>query len=162
MGWSEPTTVLYIALLDLRNALCRLSSCFSRYVVYWFFSTLSHISLIYHHLLDYTQQLTHAVQVPARLRMYGDDVTPQSGFCDFHSKVVSRYRPMHVAYGLWRSLTPRNGVMVECVFKMEGSSSAPTDECVNKHEHRDSWANSRRGMAMAVLVWDGERRTIEL
>jgi len=38
------------------------------------------------------------------------------------------------------------GVMVECtVFKIGGSSSAPTSECVNKHEHRDSRANRRRG-----------------
>ena len=43
----------------------------------------------YRHL-DYTQ-LIHAVQVPARLRMH-DGVTLQSGFCDFHSQVVSRYR----------------------------------------------------------------------
>ena len=42
----------------------------------------------YRHL-DYTQ-LIPAVQ-PARLRMH-DGVTPQSGFCDFHSQVVSRYR----------------------------------------------------------------------
>ena len=43
----------------------------------------------YRHL-DYTQ-LIHAVQVPARLRMH-DGVTPQSGFCDVHTQVVSRYR----------------------------------------------------------------------
>ncbi|KIK05720.1 hypothetical protein K443DRAFT_336622 [Laccaria amethystina LaAM-08-1] len=38
---------------------------------------------------DDTPQLIHAVQVPARLRMYSDGVTPQSGFWDFHSKVLS-------------------------------------------------------------------------
>jgi hypothetical protein len=36
--------------------------------------------------------MRHAVEVLARLRMYGDGVTPQSGCWDFHSKVVSRYR----------------------------------------------------------------------
>ena len=41
--------------------------------------------------LDYTPQFIHAVEVPARLRMYGDGVAPQSGFWDFHNKVVSRY-----------------------------------------------------------------------
>ena len=45
---------------------------------------------------------------------------------------------MHVAYG--------NGVMVECILKLEGSSSAPMSECINKHEDRDSRANSRRGV----------------
>ena len=28
--------------------------------------------------------------------------------------------------------------------KIEGSSSAPTSDCVNKHEYRDSQANTRR------------------
>ena len=46
---------------------------------------------------------------------------------------------MHVAYG------PRNGVMVECILKIEGSSSASMSECINKHEHHDSQANGRRG-----------------
>ena len=40
---------------------------------------------------------------------------------------------------------PRNGVMLECILKLEGSSSAPMSEYVNKHEHRDSQANSRKG-----------------
>ena len=43
-GWSGPTTVLSIALLDRRNALRRLSFRFSRCVVYWSFSTLSNFS----------------------------------------------------------------------------------------------------------------------
>jgi len=44
MVWSELTTVLSISLVDRHNVLCRLSFHFSRYVVYWFFSMLSHIS----------------------------------------------------------------------------------------------------------------------
>jgi len=62
------------------------------------FSDFSPRFRIYYHS-DYTP---HAVQVPARLRMYGDGVTLQSGFWDFHSNVVCRrwnmnYRKTHTA-----------------------------------------------------------------
>ena len=73
---------------------------------------------------------------------------------------------MHVAYG------PRNGVMVECTLKIEGSSSAPRSEChINKHEHHDSQANSTRGCVRRDDRVDrrsdgygdsGEHSTIEL
>ena len=72
---------------------------------------------------------------------------------------------MHVAY------VPRNGVMVECILKIEGSSSTPMSECINKHEHRDSQANSGRGCVRRDDRVDrgrdgyggsGERCTIEL
>ena len=72
---------------------------------------------------------------------------------------------MHVAYG------PRNGVMVECILKIEGSSSASMSECINKHEHHDSQANGRRGCERRDDGVDGrrdgyggsgERSTIEL
>jgi hypothetical protein len=99
MGSSEPTTVLYISLLDRRNALHRLSFFFSRYVVYWFFSTLSHISSLRLYTTTYTCGSS---------KVYGDGVTPKSGLWDFHSKAVNRYgwntnyRKAHTAPPSWR------------------------------------------------------------
>ena len=79
----------FYPLLYLTSMMCFISChTVSRGMSFIDFSLCFHI---YHHHLDYTPQLIHAVQVLARLRMYRDSVTPQLGFWDFHSKVVSRY-----------------------------------------------------------------------
>ena len=85
--WDDLSRQLFYLLLQLTGVMCFVGyRSISRSISFIGFSLPFRT---YRHL-DYTQ-LIHAVQVPARLRMH-DGVTPQSGFFDFHSQVVSRYR----------------------------------------------------------------------